>query len=220
MMGKRGIFLWLAPDSRAVSRFAEQQEFSTMGQSSSNAGQGKLILSAEEMRRSLSRMAHEILERNADPTALVLVGIHSRGVPLAERLAAKISALEHLTIPVGQLDITTHRDDLRWRGATRQPRATTLPTDITNKTVILVDDVLYTGRTARAALDALVEYGRPRKVQLVVLIDRGHRELPIRADYVGKNIPTSREEQVLVRLAEYDGFDAVLLAQKTEIEPA
>jgi pyrimidine operon attenuation protein / uracil phosphoribosyltransferase len=179
-----------------------------------NEDEGKLIFNEDEIRRSLSRMAHEILERNADPSELVLVGIYSRGVPIAQRLAEKISALEHVAIPVGQLDITRHRDDLRLRGAQRQPRATTLPTDITNKTVILVDDVLYTGRTARAALDALVEYGRPRKVQLVVLIDRGHRELPIRADYVGKNIPTSQLEQVHVRLAEHDGYDAVLLSQK------
>ncbi len=185
-----------------------------MNPSTRKEDEGKLIFNEDEIRRSLSRIAHEILERNADPSELVLVGIYSRGVPIAQRLAEKMSALEHVTIPVGQLDITRHRDDLRLRGAERQPRTTTLPTDITNKTVILVDDVLYTGRTARAALDALVEYGRPRKVQLVVLIDRGHRELPIRADYVGKNIPTSQLEQVHVRLAEQDGYDAVLLSQK------
>lgn len=185
-----------------------------MNPSTRKEEEGKLIFTEDEMRRSLSRIAHEIVERNADPTELVLVGIYSRGVPIAQRLADKISTLEHIAIPVGQLDITKHRDDLRLRGAERQPRTTTLPTDITDKTVILVDDVLYTGRTARAALDALVDYGRPRKVQLVVLIDRGHRELPIRADFVGKNIPTSRAEQVHVRLVEYDGYDAVLLSQK------
>ena len=185
-----------------------------MNLSTRKEDEGKRIFNEDEIRRSLSRIAHEILERNADPSELVLVGIYSRGVPIAQRLAEKIGALEHVAIPVGQLDITRHRDDLRLRGAELQPRTTTLPTDITNKTVILVDDVLYTGRTARAALDALVEYGRPRKVQLVALIDRGHRELPIRADYVGKNIPTSQLEQVHVRLTEHDGYDAVLLSQK------
>jgi pyrimidine operon attenuation protein/uracil phosphoribosyltransferase len=198
----------------AASELSTHEEFSPMNPTTRKGDEGKLIFNEDEIRRSLSRIAHEILERNADPTELVLVGIHSRGVPIAQRLAEKISALEHITLPVGQLDITKHRDDLRLRGNERQVRATTLPADITNKTVILVDDVLYTGRTARAALDALVEYGRPRKVQLVVLIDRGHRELPIRADYVGKNMPTSQAEQVHVRLSEYDGYDAILLSQK------
>ncbi|HEY7355523.1 MAG TPA: bifunctional pyr operon transcriptional regulator/uracil phosphoribosyltransferase PyrR, partial [Ktedonobacterales bacterium] len=160
---------------------------------------------------AISRMAHEILERNAGAAELMLVGIRSRGVPLAQRLAAKISALEQTSVPVGQLDATLYRDDLRSRGAQLKVRPTELPTDITERIVVLVDDVLYTGRTARAALDALLDYGRPLKVQLAVLIDRGHRELPIRADYVGKNVPTAREESILVRLSETDGFDAVLL---------
>ncbi len=177
-------------------------------------GEAKTILNEEEIRRAISRMAHEMLERNAGAAELVLVGIRSRGVPLAQRLAAKISALEQRRVPIGQLDATLYRDDLRSRGARLKVRPTEIPTDITDRVVILVDDVLYTGRTARAALDALLDHGRPRKVQLAVLIDRGHRELPIRADYVGKNVPTAREESILVRLAEHDGFDAVLLSHK------
>ncbi len=214
-MGDGAFFCMTPGRQKHLLNFQKQKGFSLMDTSSSGKEvEGKLIFNAEEIRRALSRIAHEILERNPNLGEVMLIGIHSRGVPIAERLAAKISDLEHVTIPVGQLDITRHRDDLRLRGAERQPRPTTLPADITNKTVILVDDVLYTGRTARAALDALVDYGRPRKVQLVVLVDRGHRELPIRADYVGKNMPTSREEQVHVRLAEYDGYDAVLLSPK------
>jgi pyrimidine operon attenuation protein / uracil phosphoribosyltransferase len=185
-----------------------------MGQATGHERDAKSILDEEEMRRAISRMAHEILERNAGAAELVLVGIRSRGVPLAQRLAAKISALEQTTVPIGQLDATLYRDDLRSRGAQLKVRPTELPTDITDRVVVLVDDVLYTGRTARAALDALLDYGRPRKVQLAVLIDRGHRELPIRADYVGKNVPTAHEESILVRLAENDGFDAVLLSHQ------
>jgi len=173
----------------------------------------KVILSEEEIRRAISRIAHEMLERNAGAAELLLVGIRSRGVPLAQRLAAKIGALEHSVVPVGQLDATLYRDDLRSRGAKLTVQPTEIPCDITDQIVVLVDDVLYTGRTARAALDALLDHGRPRKVQLAVLIDRGHRELPIRADYVGKNVPTAREETILVRLAEHDGFDAVLLSR-------
>jgi pyrimidine operon attenuation protein/uracil phosphoribosyltransferase len=185
-----------------------------MSQTPSHEGEAKSILTEEEMRRAISRMAHEMLERNAGAAELVLVGIRSRGVPLAQRLAAKISALEHTSVPVGQLDATLYRDDLRSRGAQLKVRTTELPTDINDRVVVLVDDVLYTGRTARAALDALLDFGRPHKVQLAVLIDRGHRELPIRADYVGKNVPTAREESILVRLVESDGFDAVLLKPK------
>ena len=183
-------------------------------QATSHEGETKMILNEEEIRRAISRMAHEILERNAGAAELVLVGIRSRGVPLSQRLATKISTLEQRSIPVGHLDATLYRDDLRSRGAQLNVRPTELPTDITDHVVILVDDVLYTGRTARAALDALLDHGRPRKVQLAVLIDRGHRELPIRADYVGKNVPTAREESILVRLLEHDGFDAVLLGHK------
>jgi pyrimidine operon attenuation protein/uracil phosphoribosyltransferase len=187
------------------------KERQAMTQTTGHEGEARSILNEEEMRRAISRMAHEILERNAGAAELMLVGIRSRGVPLAQRLAAKISALEQTSVPVGQLDATLYRDDLRSRGAQLKVRPTELPTDITERIVVLVDDVLYTGRTARAALDALLDYGRPLKVQLAVLIDRGHRELPIRADYVGKNVPTAREESILVRLSETDGFDAVLL---------
>lgn len=186
-----------------------------MSQATGHNGDAKSILNEEEIRRAISRMAHEILERNAGAAELVLVGIRSRGVPLAQRLAAKINTLEHASVPVGQLDATLYRDDLRSRGAQLKVRPSELPTDITDRIVVLVDDVLYTGRTARAALDALLDYGRPHKVQLAVLVDRGHRELPIRADYVGKNVPTAREESILVRLAETDGFDAVLLNPKS-----
>ena len=183
-----------------------------MSQPIAHTGEEKTILTEEEIRRAISRIAHEILERNAGATELALVGIRSRGVPLAQRLAAKMSALEHIPVPVGQLDATLYRDDLRSRGAQLNVRPTEIPVDITDRVVVLVDDVLYTGRTARAALDALLDHGRPRKVQLAVLIDRGHRELPIRADYVGKNVPTAREEKISVRLAEHDGSDIVLLS--------
>jgi|SRR5579859_824349 len=185
-----------------------------MSQITGHEEEARTILNEEEMRRAISRMAHEMLERNAGATEIVLVGIRSRGVPLAQRLAAKIGALEHISVPVGQLDATLYRDDLRSRGAQLKVHPTELPADITDRVVVLVDDVLYTGRTARAALDALLDHGRPRKVQLAVLIDRGHRELPLRADYVGKNVPTAREESILVRLAEHDGFDAVLLSRQ------
>ncbi len=187
-----------------------------MSQSTSPESAEKVILSEEEIRRAISRIAHEILERNSGAAELVLVGIRSRGVPLAQRLAAKIGALEQNSVPVGQLDATLYRDDLHSRGARLNVQPTEIPGDITDRIVVLVDDVLYTGRTARAALDALLDHGRPRKVQLAVLIDRGHRELPIRADYVGKNVPTAREENILVRLVEQDGLDAVLLSRSTQ----
>jgi pyrimidine operon attenuation protein/uracil phosphoribosyltransferase len=170
----------------------------------------RVILSADDMRRALTRIAHEILERNAGPDGLVLIGLHTRGVPLAQRLTATITRLEHTTVPVGQLDITLHRDDLRSRSI-RPVRVSQIPMSVDGMVVVLVDDVLYTGRTARAALDALIDFGRPRKVQLAVLIDRGHRELPIRADYVGKNVPTAHDELILVRLCETDGRDEVVL---------
>jgi pyrimidine operon attenuation protein / uracil phosphoribosyltransferase len=186
-----------------------------MSQPTAHESEEKTILTEEEIRRAISRIAHEILERNAGATELALVGIRSRGIPLAQRLAAKISDLEHVAIPVGQLDATLYRDDLRSRGAQLNVRPTKIPIDITDRVVVLVDDVLYTGRTARAALDALLDHGRPRKVQLAVLIDRGHRELPIRADYVGKNVPTAREEKIHVRLAEHDGTDIVLLSRNS-----
>jgi pyrimidine operon attenuation protein/uracil phosphoribosyltransferase len=159
----------------------------------------------------LTRIAHEILERTKGGDDLVLLGIPTRGVTMANRLAARIAAVEGLDVPVGSLDITMYRDDLRLRSP-RALETTDVPGGVDDKLVVLVDDVLFTGRTIRAALDALSDLGRPRAVQLAVLVDRGHRELPIRADYVGKNLPTSRTELVSVRLAEIDGSDGVRLA--------
>jgi pyrimidine operon attenuation protein/uracil phosphoribosyltransferase len=169
------------------------------------------VLGAEDIARAISRMAHQILERNSGGTDVVLLGIPTRGVALASRLAERIATFEGVHPPTGALDVTLHRDDLRLRGV-RALQATDLPADgIEDKVVVLADDVLFSGRTIRAALDALLDAGRPRAVQLAVLVDRGHRELPIRADYVGKNIPTSLRETVHVLLAENDGRDAVLL---------
>ena len=170
------------------------------------------VLTAEDISRALRRIGHEILERNKGSHDLVLVGIPSRGVPLAHRLAAVISDVEGDEVPVGELDVTLYRDDLR-RGPVRAAQRTSLPTGgVDDKVVVLVDDVLYSGRTIRAALDALSELGRPRAVRLAVLVDRGHRELPIRADHVGKNLPTSRDERVHVRVAELDGVDVVKIS--------
>lgn len=168
------------------------------------------IMSSEDVTRALARVSHEILERNRGTQDLVLVGIHTRGVILARRLAQNILQFECSQVPVAELDISLYRDDLQQR--TRPlVRPTSFPVDIQDKKVVLVDDVLYTGRTIRAALDALNDFGRPRQVQLAILLDRGHRELPIRADYVGKNIPTSLDEQVKVRLTEVDGVDEVAI---------
>mgnify|MGYP005853152529 CR=1 FL=1 len=170
----------------------------------------KVLMGEEEVRRALGRIAHEVVERNKGARDLVLVGIRTRGVPLARRLAEYIGRYEGTEVPVGMLDISFYRDDILTRFPI--PRGTShIPVSVERKAVVLVDDVLYTGRSLRAALDALMEWGRPRLVQLAVLIDRGHRELPIRADYVGKNIPTAREEEVQVRLAETDGRDEVVL---------
>jgi pyrimidine operon attenuation protein/uracil phosphoribosyltransferase len=172
---------------------------------------GLAVLDAEEIRRALTRIAHEILERTHGGDEVILLGIPTRGVPLAHRLAALIGEFEGLEVPCGSLDITMHRDDLRLHPARALGR-TDLPADgVDGKTVVLVDDVLYSGRTVRAALDALNDLGRPRAVQLAVLVDRGHRELPIRADYVGKNLPTSQREVVHVLLTEVDAQDAVLI---------
>jgi pyrimidine operon attenuation protein/uracil phosphoribosyltransferase len=180
----------------------------------------KAVLTPDEIRRSLSRVAHEILERTHGGEGVVLLGIPTRGVPLARRLAARIGAFEGAAIPVGSLDVTLHRDDLRLRPA-RALQHTEVPREgIDGKTVVLVDDVLYSGRTIRAALDALNDLGRPRAVQLAVLVDRGHRELPIRADYVGKNLPTAHREVVRVLLEETDGDDSVLLGQRPRPEQA
>jgi pyrimidine operon attenuation protein / uracil phosphoribosyltransferase len=172
-----------------------------------------LVMDTAKMDRTLSRIAHEILEKNRDTEDLVLVGIRTRGVPLAERLAGKIREIESLEIPVGLLDITLYRDDATTIGPHALLKATLIHFPIDGKKVILVDDVLFTGRTIRAALDGIMDFGRPSSIQLAVLIDRGHRELPIRADYVGKNLPTSREERVDVSLREEDGEDAVRLVR-------
>ena len=167
----------------------------------------KQILSADDIRRAVTRIAHEIAERNEGVREVLLVGIRRRGVPLAERIAATLADFEGVGVPVGTLDITLYRDDLRLRGPAPIVRSTSMPIDISHKTVVLVDDVLYTGRTIRAALDALNDLGRPARIQLAVLVDRGHRELPIRADFVGKNVPTSSDERVETRLSEVDGGD-------------
>jgi pyrimidine operon attenuation protein/uracil phosphoribosyltransferase len=170
-----------------------------------------VVLDAQRIARSLARIAHEILERNRGLEELALVGIRTRGVPLARRLATSIRDLQQVDIPTGALDITLYRDDLMRTAVGAQPviRRTEIPFSIDDKRILLVDDVLYTGRTIRAALDALIEFGRPKAIQLVVLVDRGHRELPIKADYVGKNLPTSLAQSVQVHLVEIDGRDEV-----------
>jgi len=168
-------------------------------------------MDADRLSRSLARMAHEILERNRGVEDIALVGIRSRGVPLAARIARHLKELTGVDVPVGTLDITLYRDDLMRHPVGPQPviRRTEIPFSIDDRVILLVDDVLYTGRTIRAALDALIDFGRPKSIQLVALVDRGHRELPIRADYVGRNIPTSRQQSVHVHLLEVDGRDEV-----------
>jgi pyrimidine operon attenuation protein / uracil phosphoribosyltransferase len=174
----------------------------------------KRVLESEEIRRALTRIAHEILERTNGADDILLLGIPTRGVPLAQRLAERAGEFEGRVIPWGSLDVTMYRDDLRLRPARALGRTELPPAGIDGQTVVIVDDVLFSGRTVRAALDALTDLGRPRAVQLAVLVDRGHRELPIRADYVGKNLPTSQREQVRVLLAEIDGEDAVLIGDR------
>jgi pyrimidine operon attenuation protein / uracil phosphoribosyltransferase len=176
------------------------------------------LLDAGEIRRAVTRIAHEILERNKGAGRLVLAGIAARGDDLARRLAAEIRRIEGVEVPVGVLDITFYRDDIGMRAEAPEVHETSIGFDITDTTVVLVDDVLFTGRTVRAAMDALVDFGRPRAIQLAVLVDRGHRELPIRADYVGKNVPTRRDEEVRVRLAEIDGEDAVVVGENARDE--
>ena len=171
------------------------------------------IMTADEIRRAVVRISHEIVEKQAGTSGLVLVGIQRRGVSLAHRLAAATADHEGASLPVGALDITFYRDDLSKLGQSPLLKGTDVPFEIEGATVVLVDDVLYTGRTVRAAMDALREFGRPRAVRLAVLVDRGHRELPIRADHVGKNVPTSREEIVKVRVDEIDGEDGVDIEQ-------
>jgi pyrimidine operon attenuation protein/uracil phosphoribosyltransferase len=172
------------------------------------------ILGDGDVRRAVTRIAHEILERNKGPGELVLVGIAARGDDLARRLAEEVRRIERADVPVGVLDITFYRDDIGLRAEAPEVHQTLIDFDVTDRTVVLVDDVLFTGRTIRAAMDALVDFGRPRAIQLAVLVDRGHRELPIRADYVGKNIPTRSDEQVRVRLRETDGEDAVEVGEE------
>lgn len=168
------------------------------------------ILSAEEIRRTLTRLASQVIEKSGDLSGIVLLGIYTRGAPLAELIAQQIEQLENIQVPVGAIDITFYRDDLD-RIKTRTPERTKIPFDLTGKTVILVDDVIYKGRTIRAALNAVTEYGRPQCIRLLVLVDRGHRELPIHPDFVGKKLPTASEEQVKVYLQEIDGRDRVEL---------
>jgi pyrimidine operon attenuation protein / uracil phosphoribosyltransferase len=168
-------------------------------------------MDADQIRRAIARLGHEVVERHGGTDDLVLIGIQRRGVVLAHRLADAIAAAERVRVPIGALDISLYRDDLSELATYPIVRPTELPFDITDQTVVLVDDVLFTGRTVRAALDALIDFGRPRAVRLVVLVDRGHRELPIRADHVGRNIPTARAERVNVHVQELDGIDEVEL---------
>jgi len=174
------------------------------------------VMDADRMGRALTRIAHEILERNRGTNELALVGIRTRGVPLARRIARSLREINGDDVPTGALDITLYRDDLMRQPVGPQPvvRRTEIPFSIDDRRILLVDDVLYTGRTIRAALDALIDFGRPRAIQLVVLVDRGHRELPIKADYVGKNLPTSPHQSVQVRLQEIDGQDDVAIEEE------
>jgi len=178
-----------------------------------NQPEGKIILTAEETGRALTRISHEIIEKNPDISSIVIVGIHTRGVPISQRLAKKISEIASVDVPVGEIDTTFYRDDISQKGAALNAAKTNIPADLADKTVILVDDVLFTGRSIRAAVEHLIDYGRPARIQLAVLLDRGHRELPIRADFVGKNIPTSRSQQVRVLIEEIDGRDGALLME-------
>jgi len=171
------------------------------------------LIDGEGLRRAVTRIAHEVIERNGGGANLVLVGIRRRGVPLAERIAAKIKEFEGIDVPVGALDITLYRDDLQTIGPQPVVNQTEIPFDIDGRTVVLVDDVLYTGRTVRAALDELIDFGRPKAIQLAVMVDRGHREIPIRADFVGKNVPTSKREVIMVKVQEIDREDGVSLGE-------
>ncbi len=175
----------------------------------------KLLMTSEDVGRALVRVAHEIVEKNRGAENLVIVGMWTRGVPLAHRLADTIQDFEGVRVPVGVLDINSYRDDISFLES-KPAKHTNVPVDVNDKQVVLVDDVLYTGRSIRAAMDAVIDLGRPSAIQLAVLIDRGHRELPVRADYVGKNIPTSRAEKVEVHVKEVDGEDGVAIAGSTE----
>jgi len=177
----------------------------------------RIILNPEDIRRTLGRMAHEIIEHNRDLARIVMIGMRTRGVPIANRLAENIQAYEGKTVPVGVLDFSLYRDDLGAREIQPVVKSTSIPVSIDDRTVILVDDVLFTGRSTRAAMDALIDMGRPRAIKLAVLVDRGHRQLPIRPDYVGKNIPSSYEEDVQVKLIETDGIDEVSIRPANKI---
>jgi pyrimidine operon attenuation protein/uracil phosphoribosyltransferase len=179
----------------------------------------KVVLGHDDLVRTLRRIAHEIAEKNPDPDSLAIVGIHTRGALLARRLHPLLSELTGAEVPIGDLDISFYRDDLGAKAPSAQPvvHASHIDFDPTGRTVVLIDDVLFTGRTVRAAIDALFDYGRPQRVQLAVLCDRGHRELPIRPDYVGKNLPTAHEERVNVRLEESDEVDEVTISQLSEV---
>jgi pyrimidine operon attenuation protein/uracil phosphoribosyltransferase len=174
----------------------------------------KIVMTPDDIRRTLARIAHEIIEQNKTTSHLILVGMRTRGVPLAKRLAANITNFEKSSISVGALDISLYRDDLSSLDPQPVVQRTDIPTSIDGKSIVLVDDVLYTGRSTRAAMDALIDLGRPRLIQLAVLIDRGHREMPIRPDYVGKNIPSSRHEEIQVHLVETDGVDEVAIVSQ------
>ena len=195
---------------------AEQYRIAGNEASKATDSQVRVILTQADIGRVVDRIAHQILEKTRGAADTVLLGIPTRGAPLAKRLASRIHAFESVVVPTGTLDVTLYRDDLRMRGARALGPTEVPPGGVDGKRVILVDDVLFSGRTVRAALDALADLGRPRQVQLAVLVDRGHRELPIRADYVGKNLPTALTESVKVHLREVDGIDEVLLAKNDE----
>ena len=180
----------------------------------------KIVMTVEDIRRTLARIAHEIIERNKSTDNLILVGLHTRGVPLARRLAASIELYEKCKPPVGALDFSLYRDDLDPTEAKTALQRTDIPSDINGKSVVLVDDVLYTGRSIRAAMDALIDFGRPCSIQLAVLIDRGHREMPIRPDYVGKNIPSAHHEEIEVHLVETDSIDEVAIISPANNRPS
>lgn len=182
----------------------------------SNIVKKNVIMDSEAIRRALVRIAHEIIEKNKGVEDVVIVGIRTRGVPLAQRIAAEINAIENCEMTVGMLDITLYRDDLSTLGYNPVVHGTDINFDLSGKHVVLVDDVLYTGRTIRAALDAVIDMGRPKTIQLAVLVDRGHKELPIRADYVGKNVPTSQKETIEVVLNEIDGNDEVYIGERVD----
>ncbi len=179
----------------------------------------KIIMTSEDIGRALARIAHEIIEQNKTAEHLILVGIHTRGVPLANRLARNARDFNNSKIPVGALDISFHRDDLSTSNPQPIVHNTDIPVDINGKTIVLIDDVLYTGRSIRAAMDALIKLGRPRAIQLAILVDRGHREMPIRADYVGKNVPSARHEEIQVGLEETDGVDEVAIISTADNKP-